>query len=99
MDPSFGVIGPYQNSSCKNTRSETNIDFMIWRAARVSMLMLVAVTVMISGCLISGCSFSWDENNVGSVVEPSATPASTPQIPESMKTGSVTGEPEPQQRF
>ena len=72
---------------------------MIWCAARVSMLMLVAVTLLISGCLVSGCSVGWDENNVGQVVEPSGTPASTPQVPESMKTGSVTGEPEPQQRF
>jgi hypothetical protein len=50
---------------------------------------LPLVTVMCAllalfGLTLSGCSFG--EDNVGSINEPNAAPAATPQVPESMKT-------------
>ena len=52
-------------------------------------LWLPILTSAAIALVISGCSFA--EDNVGSVNEPAA-PEHTPQVPESMKTGSVTGE-------
>jgi hypothetical protein len=48
--------------------------------------MLVSATIEVSGLRVSG-SFG-DEDKVGSVYAP-AGPASTPQVPESMKTNDM----------
>jgi hypothetical protein len=44
----------------------------------------MSATLAIGGLSISGCSFG--EDNVGATNEPAAAPASTPQVPESLKT-------------
>jgi hypothetical protein len=47
--------------------------------------MFVSATAAVCGLSVSGCSFG-DQDNVGAVNAPAVAPASTPQVPESMKT-------------
>jgi len=47
-------------------------------------------TLALCGLTVSGCSFG--DDNVGAISEPAGTPASTPQIPESMKTNEMTNQ-------
>jgi hypothetical protein len=51
---------------------------------------LMSATLAVCGLIVSGCSFA--EDNVGAVNQSPGAPASTPQVPESMKTNDVTGE-------
>jgi hypothetical protein len=48
---------------------------------------LMSATIAVCGLSVSGCSFG--EDNVGSVSGSSGVPASTPQVPESMKTNDM----------
>jgi hypothetical protein len=60
----------------------------------ISGLVLVSLSLLLLGttAILSSCSFG--DDNVGDVYGPAAAaPRSTPQLPESMKTGTVTGEP------
>jgi hypothetical protein len=50
-------------------------------------VILMSATLAVCGLSVSGCSFG--EDNVGAISEPAATPASTPQVPESMKTNDM----------
>jgi hypothetical protein len=47
-------------------------------------LFLPVLALLTLVLFVSGCSFGND--NVGAVNDPAAAPASTPQVPESMKT-------------
>jgi len=51
---------------------------------------VMSATLAVCGLSVSGCSFG--EDNVGSINQPASVPASTPQVPESMKTNDITGE-------
>jgi hypothetical protein len=53
----------------------------------------LALVLLGTTTIISGCSMDWGADNVANLAAPSdAAPASTPQVPESMKTGTVTGD-------
>jgi hypothetical protein len=45
---------------------------------------LMWAVLALGGLTLSGCGFG--DDNVGSINEPNAAPAATPQVPESMKT-------------
>jgi hypothetical protein len=56
--------------------------------------MLVSATLAVCGLTVSGCSFV-DQDNVGSIGDAAvAAPASTPQVPESMKTNDMGNGPQ-----
>jgi hypothetical protein len=55
-------------------------------------VILIAATLATSGLTLSGCSFAQD--NVGSIGDAAPAPASTPQIPESMKTNDMGNGPQ-----
>jgi len=76
-----------QRLSCIDTISAPMIALVICRNFWLPVAMLVSVTIAVSGLSVSGCSFG-DQDNVGSVYAP-AGPASTPQVPESMKTNDM----------
>jgi hypothetical protein len=62
------------------------IGFVTFRKLWLPILALLSAVLLISSC-------SFGDDNVGAISsESSAQPAATPQIPESMKTGTVTGE-------
>jgi hypothetical protein len=51
---------------------------------------LMSATLGVCGLSVSGCSFG--DDNVGAINQSPSAPASTPQVPESMKTNDFTGE-------
>ena len=65
--------------------------FVISRKLWLPLVALTAATLAICELTLSGCGFGND--NVGAINDPgSAAPQSTPQIPESMKMGTASGE-------
>ena len=63
------------------------IEAVISRKLWFPLLMLTSAISAISGVGLSGCSFG--EDNVGAINAPAGAPASTPQVPESMKTNDM----------
>jgi hypothetical protein len=57
---------------------------------RLTLVSLIYATLALCGLTVSGCSFG--DDNVGAISEPAGTPASTPQLPESMKTNDMTNQ-------
>jgi hypothetical protein len=59
---------------------------VICRKSWLLVIILMSATLGLFGLSVSGCSFG-DQDNVGAVGDAAvAAPASTPQVPESMKT-------------
>ncbi|MBV9274463.1 MAG: hypothetical protein JO333_11260 [Verrucomicrobia bacterium] len=57
------------------------------------LLGLSSLALLGTTAIISGCSADFGGDNVANVYGSSdAAPASTPQVPESMKTGTVSGD-------
>ncbi len=79
-----GEMAAYQRQPCNRRCFAPMVGLVISRKLWLPILTSAAIALVISGC-------SFAEDNVGSVNEPAA-PEHTPQVPESMKTGSVTGE-------
>jgi hypothetical protein len=77
-------MAAYQRQPCNRCCFASMVGLVISRKLWLPILTFAAIVLVISGC-------SFAEDNVGSINE-SAAPQSTPQVPESMKTGSVTGE-------
>lgn len=61
--------------------------FVILRKFLFPVVVLMAAMLAAYGLSVSGCSFA--EDNVGSIGDAAPAPASTPQIPESMKTNDM----------
>jgi hypothetical protein len=60
------------------------IGLVISRKFCLPIVILMTAMLAVYGLSVSGCSFA--EDNVGSIGDSAAAPASTPQVPESMKT-------------
>ena len=61
---------------------------LVWFSFRTMSLVLLGTTA-----IISSCSMDFGGDNVGDVnARANAAPRNPPQVPESMKTGTVTGE-------
>jgi hypothetical protein len=77
-----------QCRSCNHRPFAPMIGVVNSRKFRLPLVTLMSATLALCGLSVSGCSFG--DDNVGSISEPAGTPASTPQIPESMKTNDMT---------
>ena len=70
------------------------IGSVIPRKFLLPVVMSIAATLALYGLSVSGCSFA--EDNVGAIGDAAGSaPASTPQVPESMKTNDFGNGPQP----
>ena len=74
-----------QRRSCNQGPFTSIINSVICRKSWLLVVTLISATLGVCGLSVSGCSFG-DQDNVGAVGDAAVVPASTPQIPESMKT-------------
>jgi hypothetical protein len=67
---------------------------VICRKSWLLVVLVMSATLGLCGLSVSGCSFG-DQDNVGAVGDAAvAAPASTPQVPESMKTNDFGNGPQ-----
>ena len=82
-----------QRRSCNQGPFASIIDSVIRRKSWLLVVTLISATLGVCGLGVSGCSFG-DQDNVGAVGDAAVVPASTPQIPESMKTNDFGNGPQ-----
>jgi hypothetical protein len=82
-----------QRRPCNQGPFASIITSVICRKSWLLVVTLISATLGVCGLSVSGCSFG-DQDNVGAVGDAAVVPASTPQIPESMKTNDFGNGPQ-----